>query len=98
MNENDKKALLRDINATARMLDYFRKERDELSEKITQLKNIEEVNKVIESQLKLHTLINTLHKLIHDFINEAELEGYEVIWKGFKAVKIVEKEDKEDEQ
>ena len=27
MTENDKKALLRDINATARMLDYFRKER-----------------------------------------------------------------------
>jgi hypothetical protein len=28
----------------------------------------------------------------------AESEGYKVIWEGYKAVKIVEKEDKEDEK
>ena len=96
MTENDKKALLRDINATARMLDYFRKERNEIHEKLLQLENREKIANTIELQLHIFTVINTLHDLMHAYINEAASEGYEVIWEGLKAVKIEEKGDKND--
>lgn len=36
--------------------------------------------------------------LIDKLINIAETRGYKIIWEGYKAVKIVEKEDKEDDK
>lgn len=88
MTENDKKALLRDINTTARMIDYFRKQRKEIAEILLQLENKEEISNAIELQLKIQTLINTLHDLIHVYINEATSEGYEIKWDGYKAIDL----------
>ena len=98
MNENDKKALLRDINTTARMLDYFRKLRKEIHEKLLQLENGEIIDNTIELELNIFAVINTLHDLIHAYINEAASERYEVIWESKKAIKIVKKGDKEDDK
>lgn len=93
MTENDKIALLNDINSTARMLDYFRKERTKISEKLLQLENIEEIANTIELQLKICTVFNTLHDLIHCYIEEADQKGYEVVWKDFEAVELSRKKD-----
>lgn len=98
MTENDKIALLNDINSTAKTLDYFRKKRKEIGEKIIQLENSEKIDNTIELQLNIFTVINTLHDLMHAYIKEAASEGYEVIWEGLKAVKIEEKGDKENEK
>jgi hypothetical protein len=38
------------------------------------------------------------HEIVYKLIKIVESEGYKVIWEGYKAVKIVEKEDKEDDK
>lgn len=98
MTENDKIALLNDINSTTKNLDYFIKKRKETHEKLLQLENGEKIDNIIELELHIFAVINTLHDLIHAYIKEATSEGYEVIWEGKKAVKIVEKEEKENER
>lgn len=37
-------------------------------------------------------------EIVYKLIKIAESEGYKVIWEGYKAVKIVEKGDKEDDR
>lgn len=98
MTENDKVALLNSINSTAKILDYYKKARQEIHEKLLTLENGEKIDNTIELELQIFAVINNLHDLIHAYINEAAAEGYEVIWEGKKAVKIVEKEDKENEK
>ena len=98
MTENDKIALLNDINTTAKMLDCCRKKRKETGEKLLQLENREKIANTIELQLNIFTVINTLHDLMHAYINAAASEGYEIIWEGCKAVDIVEKEGEENEK
>ena len=51
---------------------------------------------------KYFTLKSGWQKIVYELIQIAETRGYKVIWEGYKAVKIVEKEDekgdKEDEK
>lgn len=98
MTEDNKSELLNHINSTAKILDSFKKELKELHEKFILIENTEEIKNSIDSQLKLINIINSLHKIIHIYIDVADQEGYEFIWEGLKAIKIVEKEDKEDEK
>lgn len=54
--------------------------------------------KEVDDLNKYFTLKSGLHGIIHELIKDAEARGYKVIWEGKKAVKIVEKEDKENER
>ena len=57
------------------------------------------LNKAVENYQsdnlnKYFTLKSGWQKIVYELIKMAESEGYKVIWEGYKAVKIVEKEDK----
>lgn len=84
MTENDKIALLETLNKISETLQYAIAAENEISD----------LNDVIE----YHKIKSDLHVTIHSLINEVELRGCKVIWEGKKAVKIVEKEEKENDK
>lgn len=98
MTENDKKALLRDINGIFKILQQARNLRMNIAENILLLNSNEVRFNAVNTQIELLEVFNNLHELAHCYIDVADQEGYEFIWEGHKAVKIVEKEDKEDEK
>lgn len=98
MTENDKKALLRDINGIGKIWQQARYLKLDIAENILLLDSNEARLNAANTQIKLQELMNNLHKLIHCYIEEANQEGYEVIWEGYEAVDIVEKEEEEDEE
>jgi hypothetical protein len=83
MTENDKLALLNMINTAS----------DALQNVIAAEKEIINANGT-----KYFKIVSDLHGIIHELIKTAESKGCKVIWEDYKAVKIVEKEDKEDEK
>lgn len=95
MTEDDKSELLNYINLTANMIDHFKKEIDE---SIIFLESNEEILDSLMTQIKLHMLINDLHKVIHIYIDVADQEGYEVIWEGHKAIKLEKREKGKDQE
>lgn len=84
MTEHDKLEILYTINKASESLQYAIAAENEISD----------LNDVIE----YHKIKSDLHVTIYSLINEVELRGCKVIWEGKKAVKIVEKGDKEDER
>lgn len=98
MTENDKKALLRDINGILKILQQAINLRKDIAENILLLNSNEVRFNAVNTQIELLEVFNNLHELVHCYIDVADQEGYEVIWEGKKAVKIVEKGDKEDER
>lgn len=83
MTENDKIALLNMINTTS----------DALQNVIAAETEIINANGV-----KYFKIVSDLHGIIHELIKTAEYNNCKVIWEDYKAVKIVEKGDKEDEK
>ena len=71
---------------------------NEIAENILLFDSDETRLNAVNTQIKLHDLITNLHKMIHCYIEEAAQEGYEVIWEGYEAVDIVEKEGKKNEE
>lgn len=63
-------------------------------------KAVENYQRVIitEDLNKYFEIKSGWQEIVYKLIKMAESEGYKVIWEGYKAVKIVEKEDKEDEK
>jgi hypothetical protein len=70
------------------------------NDKIALLNTLNDASKILQHVIevddlnKYFKLKSGLHEIIHKLIEDAESEGYKVIWEGKKAVKIVEKEDK----
>lgn len=83
MTEHDKLALLNMINTAA----------DALQNVIAAEKEIINANGV-----KYFKIVSDLHGIIHEVIKIAEANECKVIWEGYKAVKIEEKEGKENEK
>jgi hypothetical protein len=83
MTEHDKVALLNMINTAS----------DALQHVIAAEKEIINANGT-----KYFKIVSDLHGIIHELIKTAELNECKVIWEDYKAVKIVEKEGKEDEK
>jgi hypothetical protein len=81
MTEHDKVALLSMLNTAS----------DALQHVIA----AEENENDLLSTIDYFKIKSCWHEIIHALINEAEARGCKVIWKGYKAVKIIEKEDKE---
>lgn len=79
MTEHDKLALLNMINTAS----------DALQNVIAAEKEIINANGT-----KYFKIVSDLHGIIHELIKIAEAKGCKVIWEDYKAVKIVEKEDK----
>lgn len=92
MTENDKKALLRDINGILKILQQAINLRKDIAENILLLNSNEVRFNAVNTQIELLEVFNNLHELVHCYIDVADQEGYEVIWEGKKAVKIVERE------
>lgn len=63
-------------------------------------KSVENYQRVIitEDLNKYFTLKSGWQKIVYELIKIAESRGYKVIWEDYKAVKIVEKEGKENEK
>jgi anaerobic ribonucleoside-triphosphate reductase len=63
-------------------------------------KAVENYQRVIitEDLNKYFEIKSGWQEIVYKLIKMAESEGYKVIWEGYKAVKIVEKEGKEDEK
>ena len=74
------------------------------NDKVALLETLNDASKILQHVIevddlnKYFKLKSGLHGIIHELIKDAESEGYKVIWEGKKAVKIVEKEDKEDDK
>lgn len=98
MTEHDKKALLKSINMAGKTLNGARDAINEIAENILPYDSDEIRLNAVNAQMKLHDLIKNLHKLIHCYIEEADQEGYEVVWEGYEAVELRKKEGKEDEK
>jgi hypothetical protein len=80
MSEHDKLALLSMLNTAA----------DALQNVIAAEKEIINANGT-----KYFKIVTDLHGIIHELIKTAEYNNCKVIWKDYKAVKIVENGDKE---
>lgn len=63
-------------------------------------KSVENYQRVIitEDLNKYFEIKSGWQEIVYKLIKMAESEGYKVIWEGYKAVKIVEKEGKENEK
>jgi anaerobic ribonucleoside-triphosphate reductase len=63
-------------------------------------KAVENYQRVIitEDLNKYFEIKSGWQEIVYKLIKMAESEGYKVIWEGYKAVKIVEKEGKENEK
>lgn len=83
MTENDKLALLNMINKASEALQNV----------IAAEKEIINANGI-----KYFKIVSDLHGIIHGLIKTVESKGCKVIWEDYKAIKIVEKEDEEDEK
>lgn len=81
MTEHDKLALLNMINTAS----------DALQNVIAAEKEI-----INAKDVKYFKIVSDLHGIIHELIKTAEYNNCKVIWEDYKAVKIVEKEGKED--
>lgn len=74
------------------------------NDKVLLLETLNDASKILQKVIevddlnKYFKLKSGLHEIIHELIKDAESRGYKVIWKGNKAVEIVEKEDKEDDK
>ena len=79
MAEHDKLALLKMINETSELIQLI-------------IKSHEEITKANGS--KYFRIVSDLIKIIHELIKTAEYNNCEVIFEGYKAVKIVEIEGK----
>lgn len=79
MTEHDKLALLSMLNTAS----------DALQNVIAAEKEI-----INAKDVKYFKIVSDLHGIIHELIKIAEAKGCKVIWEDYKAVKIVEKEDK----
>lgn len=84
MTEHDKLALLNMINKASEALQHV-------------IAAEEDKNDLLSTR-DYFKIKSCWHEIIHALINEAESKGCKVIWENYKAVKIVEKGDKEDEQ
>ena len=60
------------------------------------LENEEEI--INAKDVKYFKIVSGLHGIIHELIKTAESKGCKVIWEDYKAVKIVEKEEEEDDR
>lgn len=98
MTENDKKALLRDINGIFKILQQAKNLRMDIAKNILLLNSNEVRFNAVNTQIELLEVFNNLHELVHCYIDVADQEGYEVIWKGYKAVKLEKKENREDQE
>lgn len=98
MTENDKKALLRDINGILKILQQARNLRKDIAENILLLNSNEVRFNAVNTQIELLEVFNNLHELVHCYIDVADQEGYEVIWEGNKAIKLEKKEKGKDQE
>lgn len=88
MKEHDKLALLNMINKASEALQHvIAAEAEEDDDENDLLPTID-----------YFKIKSCWHGIIHALINEAEANGCKVIWEGYKAIKIVEKEDEEDDR
>jgi hypothetical protein len=83
MTEHDKLALLNMINKASEAL-----------QNVIAAEEDDDENDLLPT-IDYFKIKSCWHGIIHALINEAEARGCKVIWKGYKAVKIIEKEDKE---
>lgn len=86
MTEHDKLALLNMINKASEALQH-----------VIAAEEDDDENDLLPT-IDYFKIKSCWHGIIHALINEAESKGYKVIWEDYKAVKIVEKEGKENEK
>lgn len=86
MTEHDKLALLNMINKASEALQH-----------VIAAEEDDDENDLLLT-IDYFKIKSCWHSIIHALINAAEAKGCKVIWEGYKAVKIVEKEDKEDDR
>lgn len=86
MTEHDKVALLNMINKASEALQH-----------VIAAEKDDDENDLLPT-IDYFKIKSCWHSIIHALINAAEEKGCKVIWEGKKAVKIVEKGDKEDER
>lgn len=86
MTDHDKLALLNMINAASEALQH-----------VIAAEEDDDENDLLPT-IDYFKIKSCWHGIIHALINEAEANGCKVIWNGYKAVKIVEKEGKDDEK
>ena len=99
MTENDKKVIIRYLNLISDELLCLREKANDLDDQITENKErLTELVDLISKRLAISKRIIKNHESIHNMIDYVAAEGYEIIWEGYKAVKIVEKRDKESEK
>lgn len=104
MTENDKEVILRYINILGEEILRDKKIAVDLDEKIDiesrniPRRNIDKALKLLGKRIKIAKAILKNHENIHKMIDYAAEEGYEVIWEGYEAVDIVEKEGKKNEE
>lgn len=82
MTEHDKVALLNMINKASEALQH-----------VIAAEEDDDENDLLPT-IDYFKIKSCWHGIIHALINEAEAKGCKVIWEGYKAIKIVEKEDK----
>lgn len=83
MTEHDKLALLNMINKASEALQH-----------VIAAEEDDDENDLLPT-IDYFKIKSCWHEIIHALIKEAESNECKVIWEGYKAVKIVEKEDKE---
>lgn len=86
MTEHDKLALLNMINKASEALQH-----------VIAAEADDDENDLLPT-IDYFKIKSCLHGIIHELIKTAESKGCKVIWEGYKAVRIVEKEGKEDEK
>lgn len=86
MTEHDKLALLNMINKASEALQH-----------VIAAEEDDDENDLLLT-IDYFKIKSCWHSIIHALINAAEAKGCKVIWEGYKAVDIVEKEGKENEK
>lgn len=86
MTEHDKLALLNMINKASEALQH-----------VIAAEADDDENDLLPT-IDYFKIKSCWHEIIHALIKETESKGCKVIWEGYKAIKIVENEEKEDKK
>jgi hypothetical protein len=102
MNKKDKEVILRYINLLGEEILRDRKIAEDLDEKIEKIdieekkysqKDIDKALKLMEKRIKIAKAILKNHEHIHEVIDYAAENGYEVKWKEYTAIDLVKNEN-----
>lgn len=99
MNKKDKEVILRYINLLGEEILRDKKIAEDLDEKITMevqnilQRDIDKALKLMGKRIKIAKAILKNHEHIHEVIDYAAENGYEVKWKAYTAIDLVKNEN-----